>query len=161
MIKREFSSSGRCSIILTLVVLFQLRWHAGGHKNAILLEINQAGCWFLTRNRFKFPKRAWLIRHPMGSEGQTDRCGHSQQWSSSFWFFSEFMSPSRFFFLVWFKSRSFFFLFLKNDYHTLETLSSAKRWKNSQGAAVSSAVDKGDSKAVDEALEGKPEESHG
>ncbi len=33
--------------------------------------------------------------------------------------------------------------------------------KISQGAAVSSAVDKGDSKAVDEALEGKPEESHG
>lgn len=33
--------------------------------------------------------------------------------------------------------------------------------KMSQCAAVSSAVDKGDSKAVDEALEGKPEESHG
>ncbi|KAI9530626.1 hypothetical protein NQZ68_000116 [Dissostichus eleginoides] len=30
---------------------------------------------------------------------------------------------------------------------------SAERWKISQGAAVSSAVDKGDSKAVDEALE--------
>lgn len=30
-----------------------------------------------------------------------------------------------------------------------------------QSAAVDSAVDRGDSKAVDEALECKPEESHG
>lgn len=72
------------------------------------------------------------------------------QLSSSSCLSSEFILPSRNF-----RNRSFY------GYNTLETISSAKRWKISKGAAVSSAVDKGDSKAVDEALEGKPEESHG
>lgn len=46
----------------------------------------------------------------------------------------------------------------------METLSSAKRWRKEnlfQSALQSDQPLRGDSKAIDEALEGKPEESHG
>lgn len=53
------------------------------------------------------------------------------------------------------------FTFSLKKYLSLVFYSAQPKDGNSKNAAVSIAVDTGDSKAVDEALEGKPEESHG
>lgn len=92
-----------------------------------------------------------LTRHPAGSERQTERCSLGMQCSSCLFDFLSLL-----FRLLEIKKSQFFLIS-----HVGNPQLSQEMEIISQSAAVSSAVDKGDSKAVDEALEGKPEESHG